>query len=130
MTPPPAGEPVATAVPAPSAEPGATPSVQPTDASDLAQLTPDVLAAFEALVCVDPSNPAVVTRVDQGDPDAALVVCSVDGFEKYVLGPVEVEGERIADAASASAAARPVSRPGWSWSTCSSTARAPASSPT
>ncbi len=74
------------------------PSVEPTDASDLAQLTPEVQAQFEALVCVDPSNPAVVTRVEQGDPDAPLVVCSVDGFEKYVLGPVEVEGERIEDA--------------------------------
>ena len=89
----------ATEVPVPSA--GATapvPSVEPTDASDLSQLTPEVLAAFQALVCVDPSQPEVVTRVEQGDPDAPLVVCSEDGFEKYVLGPVEVEGERIEDA--------------------------------
>ena len=89
----------ATEAPVPSA--GATapvPSVEPTDASDLSQLTPEVLAAFEALVCVDPADPTVVTRVEQGDPDAPLVVCSVDGFEKYVLGPVEVEGERIEDA--------------------------------
>ncbi|MFC3687454.1 protein translocase subunit SecD [Aquipuribacter hungaricus] len=76
----------------------AEPAVEPTDGSDLAQLTPDVLAEFEALVCVDPADPTTVTRVEQGEPDRPLVVCSVDGFEKYVLGPVEVEGERIADA--------------------------------
>ena len=40
----------------------------------------------------------MVTRVEQGEPDEPLVACSVDGFEKYILGPVEVEGERIEDA--------------------------------
>ena len=90
----PGGE--ASAVPAPSGAP--LPVVEPTDGSDLAQLTPDVLAEFEALTCVDPAAPTTVTRVEEGDPDAPLVICSVDGFEKYVLGPVEVRGERIADA--------------------------------
>ena len=90
----PGGE--ASAEPAPSGAP--LPVVEPTDGSDLAQLTPDVLAEFEALTCVDPAAPTTVTRVEEGDPDAPLVICSVDGFEKYVLGPVEVRGERIADA--------------------------------
>jgi len=93
-----AAVPDAGASPAPVPSGEAVPSVEPTDGSDLAQLTPDVLAQFEALTCVDPATPAVVTRVEEGDPDAPLVICSVDGFEKYVLGPVEVPGERIADA--------------------------------
>ena len=100
----PATLPTDAAVPGPGASQApvptgdAVPSVEPTDGSDLAQLTPDVLAQFEALTCVDPASPDVITRVEEGDPDAPLVICSVDGFEKYVLGPVEVAGERIADA--------------------------------
>lgn len=82
----------------PGAEPGEEPTAEPTDASDLAYLTPEVLAEFEALTCLDPENPGAVTRVEQGDPDQPLVVCSAEGFEKYVLGPVEVPGENVEDA--------------------------------
>lgn len=102
---------VSTAVPAPTGEataapvdPSAAPAVEPTGPSDLAYVTPEVNEAFTALVCidptaVDPADPqAAVTRVEQGAPDEALVVCSADGTEKYVLGPVEVPGENIEDA--------------------------------
>ncbi|WP_380168297.1 protein translocase subunit SecD [Jannaschia sp. R86511] len=104
----PAAEP--TAVPVPSgeatavpADPSAEPAVEPTSPSDLAYITPEVSEAFAALTCIDPTaidpeDPqAAVTRVEQGEPDEALVVCSSDGTEKYVLGPVEVPGENIED---------------------------------
>ncbi|MFC5382465.1 protein translocase subunit SecD [Aquipuribacter nitratireducens] len=81
----------------PTAEPVAEPAVEPTDASDPAYLTPEVLAEFEQLSCLDPETGAV-TRVSESQDDEPLVVCSQDGFEKYVLGPVEVEGENVADA--------------------------------
>jgi preprotein translocase subunit SecD len=80
-------------------EPVAEPAPEPTDASDPAFLTPEVLAEFQALSCLDPNDPAAgVTRVQQGDPDQPLVVCSSEGFEKYVLGPVEVAGTNVDDA--------------------------------
>ncbi len=103
-TPSPAAVPTAPAVPSGAAveatvAPGAEPLPEPTDPSDTAYLTPEVLAEFEALVCLsDPADPEAVTRVEQGEATEPLVVCSADGFEKYVLGPVEVEGERIEDA--------------------------------
>ncbi|WP_336923175.1 protein translocase subunit SecD [Aquipuribacter sp. SD81] len=107
----PVAEPVAEPTAAPAAEPtavgtgepqdagtgGALPATEPTDASDPAYLTPEVLADFQALTCLDPATGSV-TRVEQGAPDEPLVACSQDGFEKYVLGPVEVRGENVSDA--------------------------------
>jgi preprotein translocase subunit SecD len=75
----------------------AAPSPSATDASDLAQVTPDVQAAFAALDC---SNPIEVGTSLDDDPKKPIVTCSTDGAAKYVLGPVEVEGTDI-DTASA-----------------------------
>lgn len=101
----PTDAPAATGEPAPvPVDPSAAPAPEPTGPSDLAYITPEVSEAFAALSCIDPTavdpeNPeAAVTRVEQGEPDQALVVCSADGLEKYVLGPVEVPGENISDA--------------------------------
>jgi preprotein translocase subunit SecD len=83
--------------PAPPATDGATPAPTPTNASDLAWITPDVAAAFQALDCTDPQNLAGGIQDDVNKP---LVTCSQDGTAKYILGPVEVEGRDI-DSASA-----------------------------
>ena len=70
--------------------------VEPTDASDLAWITPALDAEFQAKNCfvldLDGANIA--------DPTKPLVACSTDGFFKYILGPVEVGGESITDATS------------------------------
>ena len=68
----------------------------PTDASDLAWVTPQIDAQYQALSCqgLDQSGANVA------DPNLPLVTCSVTGLEKYILGPVEVGGESISDATS------------------------------
>nr|WP_238338516.1 protein translocase subunit SecD [Pedococcus badiiscoriae] len=67
----------------------------PKDASDPAWITPDVSKAFQALDC---SNAAAVDKIVD-DPAKPLVTCSADGSEKYILGPVVVNGDQINDAA-------------------------------
>src|SRR5690606_27443845 len=80
--------------PEPSGEAG-----EPTNPSDLAWLTDDLVAEFDALDCTDPANlrggAALV-----GDPDVAVVTCDVDGTAKFALGPVEIEGDTIDGASS------------------------------
>lgn len=68
-----------------------------TDPSDLAQITPSVQAAFDALDCTDPKN----REGGGGDnPDLLLVTCDATGAAKYILGPVEVDGTSITSASS------------------------------
>jgi preprotein translocase subunit SecD len=88
----PAATPSAAATPA---APSATPSAAPTDPSDLTQVTPEIQAAFAALDC---SNPTKVGTSLVDDPRTPIVTCSTDGSEKFVLGPVEVEGTDISGA--------------------------------
>ncbi len=70
--------------------------VEPVNPSDLAWITPELDAEFQAKNCfildLDGANIA--------DPTKPLVACSTDGFAKYILGPVEVGGESITDATS------------------------------
>jgi preprotein translocase subunit SecD len=70
--------------------------VAPLNPSDLAWITPDIDAEYQAKNCfvldLDGANIA--------DPEKPLVACSTDGFAKYILGPVEVGGESITDATS------------------------------
>lgn len=100
------GAPTATPAPTPTAGETAAaeePSAEPTkDAPDSASdaeyyLTPAVLAQFDELDCTDPAN---LTGGQSGAGDEALVTCDPEGTAKYVLGPVEVEGSRIANASS------------------------------
>lgn len=70
------------------------PATEPSNASDLAWITPAVDQKFNQLTC---------EQLDQlganvADPAKPLVICSTDGFTKYILGPVEVGGETIQDA--------------------------------
>jgi preprotein translocase subunit SecD len=66
----------------------------PTDASDPAWITPEILDEFTKLDC---SKPEAVNGVVD-DPAKPLVTCSQDKAAKYILGPVEVDGTDIADA--------------------------------
>lgn len=74
-----------------------TPATEPTDASDLAWITPRVERELIDLDCTDPAN-----RTGGGgdEADLPLVACAQDGSVKYVLGPVEIEGTQIASASS------------------------------
>jgi len=70
------------------------PSSQPTDASDSNWVTPEIQAAYDALDCATAFRQP--GQVD--DPTVPLVTCDTSGYEKYVLGPVEIEGANIEDA--------------------------------
>jgi preprotein translocase subunit SecD len=98
-TPTPTGTATAEPSPTTSAPAGAG---KPKDGSDLAWITDDVAAQFQALDCAAPG--ALDKVVD--DPDKPLVTCSSDGAEKFVLGPVTVGGDQIDEA---SAGYRPLS---------------------
>lgn len=70
------------------------PNASPTDPSDLNWVTPDLQAEFDALDCA--SSFREPGQVD--DPKVPLITCDVTGTQKYILGPVEVEGANISDA--------------------------------
>lgn len=70
------------------------PNAAPTDASDLNWITPELRKAFDALDCSRPFREP--GQVD--DPLVPLITCNVTGTEKFILGPVEVEGANISDA--------------------------------
>jgi preprotein translocase subunit SecD len=66
----------------------------PKDPTDLAWITPKLTKEFQQLDCTQPG--ALDQIVD--DPKKPLVTCNSDGTEKYILGPVVVRGDQIADA--------------------------------
>ena len=88
--PTPASMPTPTEIP-PGDPASPTPAPEPTDASDLTQITEGMATAFGELDCSDSDSLRGLTD----DPDAPLVTCSEDGALKYILGPVEVEGVDI-----------------------------------
>lgn len=92
----------ATATPKATASPTTGAAAKPKDPTDLAWVTEDVAKQFQALDCAKPG--AVDKVVD--DPAKPLVTCSTDGTEKFVLGPVIVNGDQID---SATAGYRPLS---------------------
>jgi len=72
------------------------PSVEPQNASDPNWITPAIQNQFDNLDCsTDFREPG---QVD--DPAQPLVTCDTSLTQKYILGPVEVEGASIADATS------------------------------
>ncbi|MBK8469492.1 MAG: protein translocase subunit SecD [Actinomycetales bacterium] len=73
-----------------------TASPAPTDASDFAWITQEIQTEFAQLDCSKAG--AVNDFVDE--PTRALVTCSTDRSEKYILGPVELDGTDIEDATS------------------------------
>ncbi|MFC9919136.1 protein translocase subunit SecD [Agromyces binzhouensis] len=72
----------------------ATPSVEPTDASDPNWVTPALQDEFDTFDCaaIDESGANVAPS------DEPLVTCDSTRTIKYLLGPVEVSGEDIVDA--------------------------------
>ena len=92
------GEPSASPSPsAPAEEPAAEPSVKPTDASDLNWITPALQEEFTNFTCDSIDEAAMAVAPD----DKPLITCDDTLQFKYILGPVEVSGERIADAQAA-----------------------------
>ncbi|HKU36140.1 MAG TPA: protein translocase subunit SecD [Paenarthrobacter sp.] len=73
------------------------PNAEPANASDPNWVTPEVQKEFEALDCVNPST----EKRDRSDPAKPLVTCEAATDKtpavKYILGPVEVKGQDIAD---------------------------------
>lgn len=101
------GEPNASETPAPTPSatgeptPTPTPTTKPKDASDLAWITPELQKKFDNFNCADLEK----TNSNVAPADEPLVTCEInDGSKeqgpslKYILGPVEVSGERIKDA--------------------------------
>jgi preprotein translocase subunit SecD len=80
----------------PSAAPEALPAPEPTDGSDLAWVTPEIQQEFVELDCLEAGATAGGFQAAADEP---LVTCSIDGSEKYILGPVEIVGENVSDAA-------------------------------
>lgn len=72
-----------------------TPANAPKDNSDDAWITGKVLADFYALDC---TNQKAREGGDSGDPKKPLVACDLQGQQKYILSPVELEGTRISGA--------------------------------
>jgi preprotein translocase subunit SecD len=70
------------------------PNAAPTDPSDLNWVTPELQEQFDALDCASAFRQP--GQVD--DPTVPLITCDVTGTQKFILGPVEVEGANIADA--------------------------------
>ena len=88
--------PTATPLAAATTPAATTPAAKPKDPSDPAWITPDVAAAYTALNC---SNPKSVEAIVD-DPAKAMVTCSQDGQQKYILGPAEVFGAQVTNATS------------------------------
>lgn len=67
------------------------PTAEPADGSDTNWVTPDLWRQYEALDCTAPAN----VDTSNQDPQAAIVACSTDGAEKFILGPIEINGTDI-----------------------------------
>ena len=79
---------------APEEQAPSVPNAAPTDPSDLNWVTPELQEQFDALDCASAFRQP--GQVD--DPTVPLITCDVTGTQKFILGPVEVEGANISDA--------------------------------
>lgn len=69
-------------------------TAEPTDASDPAWITDQLWAEFEQFDCTSLLDPSAALA----PADEPLISCGINDGAKYILGPVEVSGETIADA--------------------------------
>lgn len=83
-----------TASSSPSASPKVEPSVAPTNGSDLNWVSAELRSRFEAFDCSTQFR--APGQVD--DPGQPLITCDQGRFQKYILGPVELDGTNISDA--------------------------------
>jgi preprotein translocase subunit SecD len=91
------GDATATASPSASAtpsQPPTQPSIAPTNGSDLNWITPELRRQFDAFDCSTQFR--APGQVD--DMKAPLITCDTGRFQKYILGPVELDGSNISDA--------------------------------
>ncbi|GEP47763.1 protein translocase subunit SecD [Microbacterium saccharophilum] len=81
--------------PYPSPDPtlNATPTAEPTNGSDPSWVTDRLFAEFLAYDCSDEANDPANEPADQ-----PLITCGPTGTDKYILGPVELDGSSISDA--------------------------------
>lgn len=68
---------------------------EPTDHSDLAWVTEKMYRDFLLLDCSDPENQG---KGSADNPDEPLIACEINGKEKYILGPTDVEGTQLESA--------------------------------
>ena len=89
---------IPTPVPASTPDPSLpdTPTVTPTDGSDLNWITPALQAEYDQFDCANLNT----QQTSQASPDEPLITCDFTGSTKYLLGPVEVSGADITDAVS------------------------------
>lgn len=85
----------ATPYPSPDPSANATPTVEPTDSSDLSWVTEKLQQEFLAYDCANPQNDPSNAPADQ-----PLITCDDLGSTKYILGPQELDGTAIDDATS------------------------------
>ena len=71
----------------------ATPTAAPTDASDTNWVTPALRSSYNALNCATAFRKP--GQVD--DPTQPLVTCDSSRAEKFLLGPVEIDGTNISN---------------------------------
>ncbi len=90
------GDATASASPKASSSPSAssTPNAAPTDASDLNWITAELRAKYDSFSCATEFRQP--GQVD--DPIQPLITCDSSRTQKFILGPVEVDGSNIADA--------------------------------
>ena len=94
------GDDGSTATPTPSPVPAdlsTTPTAKPTDASDSSYITDALRYQFDNFDCATVES----LQLNTAPADKPIVTCEFDGktaVAKYILGPVEISGERIADA--------------------------------
>ncbi len=74
-----------------------TPTAKPTNGSDLAYVTPYLQDLYNHYDCAQDTTAAAQSLRHPGQP---LVTCSADGTQKFLLGPVAVQGTHIANATS------------------------------
>ncbi len=81
--------------PYPSPDPtlNATPTAEPTDASDVSWVTDKLAAEFQAYDCANPP-----TDASRAPKDQPLIACDDLNQAKFILGPAELDGTAITDA--------------------------------
>lgn len=88
--------PTDSATPTPTPSYATTTTASPTDASDPNWVSDALYAEYQDFDCASLDT----AQTNIAPADEPLITCEVDGSYKYILGPVEVSGETIADATS------------------------------
>jgi preprotein translocase subunit SecD len=70
------------------------PTGEPVNASDRNWVTPELYATYLNQTC----DALDAAGANTANPDIPLVICADDQSYKYILGPVEVDGDMVADA--------------------------------